>query len=68
MLYDTPVVHKARDKLIIEIDLSMPGEMSRSGRAQNLVDPRPRYDYEDGQDSLGIRLTVCRPLQLRGPR
>jgi hypothetical protein len=50
---------------MIVIDLPDSGELSQRGRAENLVDPTVWHDYEDGQESLGIKLTVCRPLLRR---
>jgi hypothetical protein len=63
MPYSTPVAYVIGKKLLIEIDLPEQGEVSQSGRAENLVDPRLWIDYEDECDRLGIKLTVCRPFR-----
>lgn len=68
MPYSTPLTHRVGNKLLIEIDLPTSGELSQSGRAENLVDPTVWHDHEDGDDFLGIKLTVCRPLRHRRRR
>lgn len=65
MPYSTPVTYRVGNRLMIVIDLPDSGELSQRGRAENLVDPTVWHDYEDGQESLGIKLTVCRPLLRR---
>lgn len=62
MPYGTATAHRAGQKLVIEIELPPRGELSLSGRAENLVDPRDWIDLEDSEGPLGIKLTVCRPL------
>ena len=65
MPYSTPVAYRVGSKLVIEVDLPGAGELSQRGRAENLVDPSVWHDYEDEQEFLGIKLTVCRPLSRR---
>jgi hypothetical protein len=65
MPYSTPVAYRVGNKLVIEIDLPGSGELSQRGRAENLVDPTVFHHYEDEQEFLGIKLTVCRPLSHR---
>ena len=65
MSYSTPFTQRIGNKLLIEIELPACGELSRSGRAENLVDPTVWYDYEDDREFLGIKMTVCRPLSYR---
>jgi hypothetical protein len=65
MAYGSVSVRRAGNKLILEIELPPVGEPSKSGRAENLVNPRPWIDFADGDGELGIKLTVCRPY---GPR
>ena len=65
MPYSTPVTYRVGSKLVIEVDLPSSGELSQRGRAENLVDPAVWHDYQDEQEFLGIRLTVCRPLSQR---
>lgn len=68
MPYSTPVAYRVGNKLVIEIDLPRSGELSQRGRAENLVDPTVWHDYEDAEEFLGIKLTVCRPLSHRSSR
>jgi hypothetical protein len=68
MPYSTPTTYRVGNKLLIEIDLAAEGETSRSGRAENLVDPNIWHDYEDHEEFLGIKLTVCRPFSARRRR
>lgn len=68
MPYSTPVAHRVGNKLLIEIDLPEAGELSHSGRAENLVDPAVWHDHEDSGDYLAIKMTVCRPLSHRRRR
>ncbi len=65
MPYSIPVAHRVGNKLLIEIDLPASGELSRSGRAENLIDPTVWHDFEEDGDFLGIKMTVCRPLAQR---
>jgi hypothetical protein len=65
MPYSTPIAYRLGNKLVIEVELPDSGELSQRGRAENLVDPTLSHDYEDEQDCLGIKLTVCRPLSRR---
>ena len=65
MPYSTPVAYRVGSKLVIEVDLPGAGELSQRGRAENLVDPTVWHDYEDDQEFLEIKLTVCRPLARR---
>jgi len=67
MPYSTPSVYRVGNKLVIEVDLPSSGELSQRGRAENLIDPTVWHDYEDEQESLGIKLTVCRPLVRQRP-
>ena len=65
MPYSTPIAYRVGSKLVIEVDLPGAEELSQRGRAENLVDPSVWHDYEDEQEFLGIKLTVCRPLSRR---
>jgi hypothetical protein len=67
MPYGNATVRCSGKKLMIEIDLPPHGELSLSGRAENLVDPRSWIDFEDSEGPIGVKLTVCRPLP-RGRR
>jgi hypothetical protein len=64
------VVRARRDgnRLVIEVSLPESGELSLTGRAENFVDPSVWHDYDDGELSVGIKMTVCRPLIRRGLR
>ena len=66
MPYGSVSVRRSGNKLILEIDLPPVGEPSKSGLAENLVNPRPWIDFVDGDEELGIKLTVCRPYGSRG--
>ena len=65
MPYSTPITYRLGNKLIIEIDLPSSGELSQRGRAENLVNPAVRHDFQDEHEFLGIKLTVCRPFSRR---
>jgi hypothetical protein len=60
MPYGNATVRCSGKKLMIEIDLPPHGELSLSGRAENLVDPRSWIDFEDSEGPIGVKLTVCR--------
>ena len=65
MPYSTPVAYRVGNKLVIEVDLPDSGELSQRARAENLVAPTVWHYYEDEQEFLAIKLTVCRPLAQR---
>jgi hypothetical protein len=68
MPYSTPSVYRVGNKIVIEVDLPESGERSQRGRAENLVDPTAWHDYEDHEEFLGVKLTLCRPLVHRRAR
>jgi hypothetical protein len=66
MAYGKVVAAKSGRQIVITASLPEEGELSRSGRAENLVDPRPWLDADGGGGQYRIKLTICRPLA--GPR
>lgn len=66
MAFGTVNVHRTGNQVTIVIDLPEQGEVSTTGRAENLLDPTRWIDVEDEADLLGIRMTVCRPYRRRG--
>jgi len=64
--YATTTLQRTSKRLTITIDLPERGELSLSGRAENLVDPREWLECTDDGDRLSLKLTVCRPLPRRG--
>lgn len=65
MPYSTPVAYRNGNKLVIVVDLPTHGELSSTGRSENLVDPRTWYDLVNEGESFGLKLTVCRRLGRR---
>jgi hypothetical protein len=65
MAYGNVNAYRMGNQVTIVIDLPEQGEMSTTGRADNLVDPTRWIDVEDEADLLGIRMTVCRPYRRR---
>jgi hypothetical protein len=63
MPYSTPVPYVIGGKLVIEVELPENGEVSQSGRSENLVDPRIWTNYEDDNQRFEIKLTVCKPFR-----
>jgi hypothetical protein len=68
MAYGSVNAYRAGHQLTIVIDLPEHGEVSTTGRAENLVDPAKWIDVEDETDFLGIKMTVCRPYRRRRAR
>ena len=66
MPYGNASAYWKGDRLIIEIEVPSHGELSLSGRAENLTNP-PEWIEPEGDDSIGIKLAVCRRLR-RGRR
>ena len=62
MPYGSATARLEGDRLVIEIDLPRRGELSVSGRAENLVDPQQWLEPDD-DSSIGIKLAVCRRLR-----
>lgn len=65
MAYGSVNAYRMGNQVTIIIDLPEQGEVSTTGRAENLVDPTRWIDVEDEADLLGIRMTVCRPYRRR---
>ncbi len=65
MAYGSVNAYRMGNQVTIVIDLPEQGEVSTTGRAENLVDPTKWIDVEDEADLLGIRMTVCRPYRRR---
>ena len=55
-------VRRVSGKIFIIIDPPEHGELSDSGRAENLVLLKSGIRFEDSEERLAIRLIVCRPL------
>ena len=64
MPYGTASPYRDGNRLTIEIDLPDRGEVSKSGRSENLVDPEECIVVPNGPEPIRITLTVVRPLRV----
>lgn len=62
MPYSTPLIYGVGERLLIEFDIPERGELSQTGRAENLVIPE-WIPYKDERDQLSIKLVVCRSVR-----
>lgn len=60
MPYRVVSPRRVGDRLVLEIELPSTGEPSKSGRAENLIDPIPWLHIVDEADELDIKIAVCR--------
>jgi hypothetical protein len=65
MAYGAVIPYRRGNKLVIEVELPDEGEPSQSGNSDNLVDPKTWRELDSLDDSLMIKLTVCRPYRRR---
>ncbi|MGE0393190.1 MAG: hypothetical protein AB7I25_12385 [Vicinamibacterales bacterium] len=62
MPYSKPAAYRSGNKLVIIVELPAQGELSNTGRSENLVDPRAWHDFVNEGESYGVKLTLCRRL------
>jgi len=62
--YGITGAYRVGSRLIIHIELPEHGEVSQSGRAENLVDPTETICVQGGQEPLSVKLTVSRPFRM----
>lgn len=65
MPYGRVTVTQSDGRILIAIDPPEQGELSVSGRAENLVDPTRWHSYETADEHLALKMTVCRPRYRR---
>jgi hypothetical protein len=63
--YGTPIAYREGNRVTIIIDLPDRGEISQSGRAENLVDPN-KWHPLDEEDGMDFKVVLTRRLRRAG--
>ena len=66
MAYGVAGAYRSGNRLTIQIELPDRGEVSKSGRSENLVDPQESIVVSSGSEPIRITLAVVRSLRSVG--
>jgi hypothetical protein len=60
--YGIAGAYRIGNRLTIQIELPDRGELSQTGRSENLVDPNEWITAQGTPESIRIKIAVCRPF------